>query len=195
MVLGAFSAMLIALSLTSCGYNGMVSREEKVNESWGNVESQYQRRMDLIDNLVATVKGVADFEQSTLTAVVEARAQANQVKVDISNASEQDLEKYAQAQSTLGGTLSRLMVLTENYPELKATQNFSDLQVQIEGTENRINKARDDYNGSVKAYNAFIRSFPRVIWSGWFGFKTRPYFAADPGAENAPEVDFSKDKE
>lgn len=192
-----FAAGLIAVlfSTSGCGYNSMVKREEAVNMAWGNVESQYQRRYDLIGNLVETVKGVADFERGTLEAVVEARSQAFQTKVDISNASEEDLQKYAQAQNTLGGTLGRLLVLTEQYPQLKATQNFSDLQVQLEGTENRINKARDDYNNAVSSYNSYIRGFPRVIWAGWFGFQKKPYFKSDEGADKAPKVDFSKDKE
>lgn len=194
-LLFALSLGCIGLFSTGCGYNSMVNKEEAVGQAWANVESQYQRRFDLIDNLVATVKGVADFEKGTLEAVVQARSQAFQTKVDISNASEEDLQKYAAAQNTLGGTIGRLMMLTEQYPDLKATKSFQDLQVQLEGTENRINKARDDYNGAVKSYNAYIRAFPRMIWAGWFGFKKKPYFQSDAGAEKAPKVDFSKDKD
>jgi len=189
-VLGVIAAMFFTTMLSSCGYNSMVKLDEDVKTKWNQVETQYQRRSDLIPNLVSTVKGAAKFEQSTLTAVVEARSKASQIKVDPENLSEENIGKFQAAQGQIGQALSRLMVLTENYPELKATQQFSDLSVQLEGTENRIAVARKDFNESVQTYNTKVRSFPNNLTAGMFGFKTKAGFKADAGAENAPKVEF-----
>ena len=185
-----FVGLIIASSLTSCGYNSMVEKRESVNNAWGNVESAYQRRADLIGNLVETVKGAAKFEQTTLTQVVEARAKATSIQVDANNLTEENLEKYSAAQDELKGSLSRLLVSVEAYPELKATQNFQELQAQIEGTENRINTERNRFNDAVGDYNAYIAKIPQSIYSGWFGFTPKAYFKASAGAEKAPEVKF-----
>lgn len=178
--------------LSSCGYNKMVSLDEGVTSQWANVENVYQRRLDLIPNLVETVKGYADFEQQTLTAVIEARAKATQVTINPDNLNEQNIKQFQAAQGELSGALSRLLVTVEQYPNLKANQNFLDLQAQLEGTENRIAVERRKFNESVQAYNAYIRKFPQVIYSGWFGFEKKAYFEADADAKNAPKVDFSK---
>lgn len=168
----------------------MVKLDEDVKTKWNQVETQYQRRSDLIPNLVSTVKGAAKFEQSTLTAVVEARAKATQIKVSADDLSPEKLEKFQAAQGQISQALGKLMVLTENYPELKATQQFSDLSVQLEGTENRIAVARKDFNDAVQEYNVKVRSFPNNLTAGMFGFKQRAGFKADAGAENAPKVQF-----
>lgn len=189
-VLGALAALFLTTMLSSCGYNSMVKLDEDVKTKWNQVETQYQRRSDLIPNLVSTVKGAAKFEQSTLTAVVEARSKASQIKVNPDDLSEENIQKFQAAQGQIGQALSRLMVLTENYPELKATQQFSDLSVQLEGTENRIAVARKDFNESVQTYNTKVRSFPNNLTAGMFGFKPKAGFKADAGAENAPKVEF-----
>ncbi|MFP4557162.1 MAG: LemA family protein [Bacteroidales bacterium] len=181
--------MLVPL-LSSCGYNRMVSLEESVTAQWSNVENVYQRRMDLIPNLVNTVKGYADFEQQTLTQVIEARAKATQVTVDPANLNESNIQQFQQVQGELSGALSRLLVTVERYPELKANQNFLELQAQLEGTENRIAVERRKFNEIVQSYNSYIRSFPRVIYAGWFDFEKKAYFEADQGASDAPEVEF-----
>jgi len=180
---------LLALSAFR-GYNGMVSRNEKVGEQWSNVENQYQRRADLIPNLVSTVKGYADFEKSTLTAVIEARSKATQVQINPDKLDAESLKQFQDAQSGLGSALSRLMVVVEQYPNLKANQNFLDLQSQLEGTENRINTARMNFNETARDYNTFIRMFPRNIWAGLFNFDKKPYFEAAEGTYKAPEVRF-----
>lgn len=185
-----FLGLIIASSLTSCGYNSMVQKQENVNKAWGNVESAYQRRADLVGNLVETVKGAAKFEQTTLTQVVEARAKATSVQVDANNLTEENLAKFSAAQDELKGSLSRLLVSVEAYPELKATQNFQELQAQLEGTENRINTERNRYNEAVGDYNAYIASFPNVMFAKMFGFLPKAYFKAAAGAEKAPEVKF-----
>jgi LemA protein len=172
------------------GYNGMVTRSEKVDEQWSNVENSYQRRADLIPNLVNTVKGYADFEQTTLTQVIEARAKATQVQINPGNLTEESLKQFQDAQSGLSGALSRLMVVMEQYPNLKANQNFLDLQAQLEGTENRINTERRKFNEMARDYNTFIRMFPRNIWAGMFNFDKKPYFEAAEGTDKAPEVKF-----
>lgn len=182
--------LLAPLFLSSCGYNRMVDTREEVDKTWANVQNQYQRRADLIPNLVKTVKAYADFEQETLTKVIEARSKATAINIDPSNLDENALKKFQAAQGELSGALSRLLVTIERYPDLKANQNFLEFQSQLEGTENRINVARDRYNEAVKAHNAYIRKFPQVIYSGWFGFKTRPYFEAEAGSDEAPDVDF-----
>jgi LemA protein len=173
-------------------YNNLVTKEETVNQQWANVENVYQRRSDLIPNLVATVKGVANFEQQTLTAVIEARAKATSVQINPKNLDEASLQKFQQAQDGLSSALSRLMVVVERYPELKATQNFSELQAQLEGTENRITVERRTFNEVAQAYNAYVRKFPAAMFAGMFGFQKKAYFQAQAGAENAPKVDFTK---
>jgi len=170
----------------------MVSMDEGVTSQWANVENVYQRRMDLIPNLVSTVKGYADFEQQTLTQVIEARAKATQVTIDPTNLTEANMKQFQQVQSEVSNSLSRLLVSVERYPDLKANQNFLELQAQLEGTENRIAVERRKFNETVKSYNSYIRSFPRVIYAGWFGFEKKAYFEADQGASKAPEVNFSK---
>ena len=174
----------------SSSYNNLVTKEETVNQSWANVQNVYQRRSDLIPNLVATVKGVANFEKSTLTAVIEARANATKVNINPKNLDEASLQKFQSAQDVLSSALSRLMVVVERYPELKATQNFSELQAQLEGTENRITVERRNFNEAAQAYNTYLRRFPTSIFAGMFGFQKKAYFAAQKGAENAPKVEF-----
>ena len=170
----------LASFLSSCGYNNMVSLDEQVDSQWANVENAYQRRADLIPNLVNTVKGAADFESETLQNVVEARAKATQTTVNPNDP--QSLQNFRQAQGNLGSALSRLMVVVEKYPELKANRNFLELQAQLEGTENRIAVERRKFNEVSQTYNSTIRKFPNVIYSGWFGFEKKPYFEADKGA-------------
>ncbi|HNX85894.1 MAG TPA: LemA family protein [Bacteroidales bacterium] len=171
-------------------YNKLVSQEEGVGKAWANVENVYQRRLDLIPNLVNTVKGVANFEQSTLTAVIEARAKATSVQINPKNLDEGSLQKFQDAQNGVSSALGRLMVVMEQYPQLKATQNFSELQAQLEGTENRISVERMKFNETAQAYNTYLRSFPANILSGMFGFQKKAYFTADKGAEKAPQVQF-----
>ena len=173
--------------------NTAVEHEANAKTAWSNVERRYQRRSDLIGNLVSTVKGAADFEKSTLTQVIEARAKATSTTIDPTNITAENLEAFQQAQSGLSGALSRLLVSVERYPELKANQNFLDLQNQLEGTENRINVARDRYNKAVNTYDIFTTKFPNKILAGWFGFGEMARYKADPGAEKAPEVDFDFD--
>jgi LemA protein len=189
LVLGIFAMFAIA-SLSSCGYNSSVELDEKVKSQWGEVQNQYQRRADLIDNLVATVKGAANFEKETLTQVIEARAKATSIQVDPSKLTPETLEKFQASQGQLSQALGKLMVVSERYPELKANQNFLELQAQIEGTENRIAVARRDFNTSVQEYNTNIRKFPNNMFSGMFGFQQKGSFAAEAGAEKAPEVKF-----
>jgi LemA protein len=181
---------LTALLMTSCGYNSMVEKDEAITEQWAQVETQYQRRADLIPNLVNTVKGYADFEQETLTGVIEARSKATSVQIDPSNLTEENLATFQKAQGQVSSALSKLLVTVERYPDLKANQNFMDLQAQLEGTENRIAVARRNFNESVKNYNTYIRKFPRNLYAGMFDFEKRAYFKADEGNENAPAVSF-----
>lgn len=181
---------LIPVLLSSCGYNAMVSKDEAVSSQWANVETAYQRRADLIPNLVSTVKGYADFEQETLTQVVEARAKATGMNVDASKLDAATIEKFQANQAQLSGALSRLMVVVEKYPDLKANQNFLELQSQLEGTENRISVERRRFNEMVQDYNTYIRKFPNNFISGWFGFEQRGYFKSDEGSEKAPKVEF-----
>jgi LemA protein len=183
----------IVVSLVVWGtrvYNNMVTLNEGVTSQWGNVETAYQRRADLIPNFVNTVKGAADFEQSTLTRVIEARARATQVTIDPSNMTADNMQMYQQAQGELSSALSRLMVVVEQYPQLKATQNFRDLQVELEGTENRISVERRKFNEMAMSFNTYIKRFPQNFIAGPFGFAAKPYFEAQQGAERAPEVVF-----
>lgn len=177
-------------SLSSCGYNTMVNKEEQVAGKWAQVQSQYQRRADLIPNLVNTVKGYAEFEKSTLTAVIEARAKATSINLQAGDLTPEKLQQFQAAQDQLGSSLSRLLVSVEQYPNLKANQNFLELQAQLEGTENRITVARNDFNASVQDYNSQIKRFPNNLMAGMFGFEPKGYFAAQAGAENAPKVQF-----
>lgn len=179
-----------AILFSSCGYNTMVEKDEQVTASWAQVENVYQRRADLIPNLVNTVKGYAAHEQETLTGVIEARSKATSVNIDPTNMNAQQLQQFNQAQDGLSSALSRLMVVVERYPDLKANQNFRDLQAQLEGTENRIAVERRKFNQTTQDYNAYIRKFPRVIYAGWFGFEKKAYFEAQQGADKAPEVQF-----
>ena len=171
-------------------YNGLVTMEEDVNGQWSNVETQYQRRADLIPNLVSTVKGYASHEKETLEGVIQARSAATQIKVDVNDLTEEKLAEFQKAQGAVTSALGKLLAITENYPDLKANQNFLELQAQLEGTENRINVARINFNNTAKEFNTAIRRFPKSILAGLFGFKKRAYFEAAEGAEQAPKVEF-----
>ncbi|WP_373521240.1 LemA family protein [Aquiflexum sp.] len=171
-------------------YNMFVQNEETINGQWAEVETQYQRRADLIPNLVNTVKGYADFEQETLTGVIEARSKATSINLNAENLTPENIAQFQQAQDQLSGALSRLLVTVERYPDLKANQNFLELQAQLEGTENRIAVARRNFNQSVQSYNASLRTFPNNLFAGWYGFETKGYFEAAAGSENAPTVQF-----
>jgi LemA protein len=171
-------------------YDGLVNLDEGVANKWGDVETQYQRRADLIPNLVNTVKGYAAHEQETLESVVAARSQATQIKVDPENLTPEKLAEFQKAQGEVTSALGKLLAITENYPDLKANQNFLELQAQLEGTENRINVARVNFNDATKKYNTAIRRFPKNILAGMFGFEKRSYFEAQDGAETAPQVQF-----
>lgn len=180
----------IVLIWAVVGYNGLVSADEAVNTAWSNVENQYQRRADLIPNLVNTVKGYAAHEQETLDAVTEARTRATQMTISAEELTEEKLQEYQAAQGELGTALGRLLAITEAYPDLKANQNFLELQAQLEGTENRISVERRNFNDAAREYNTSIRSFPKNILAGMFGFETRPYFEAAEGAAEVPAVQF-----
>lgn len=173
------------------GYNALVQQDESVKKAWNNVQSDYQRRADLIPNLVNTVKGEANFERGTLTDVINARASATQMKVDPDDLTPENIQKYQQAQGQLSQALGRLLVVTEAYPNLRANDAFRGLQAQLEGTENRIKVSRNDFNAAVQEYNVRVRTFPMNIFAGMFGFKVRSGFTADPGSQNAPKVDFT----
>ena len=173
-------------------YNGLVKADEQVKAAWSQVENVYQRRADLIPNLVATVKGYAEHESKTLEQVVAARAKATSITLSADDLTEENLTKYQQAQGELSGALKSLLAVTESYPNLKANENFRDLQVQLEGTENRISTARTRYTQAVKDYNTSIKKFPTLIYAGWFGFEEKPQFKAEAGAESAPEVNFNE---
>ena len=182
-------AIVGVFTLSSCGYNSMVNKEESVTSQWAQVQNAYQRRADLIPNLVSTVKGYASHEQETFTAVVEARAKATQVNVNPDELTEEGIQKYQEAQEQVSSSLSRLLVTVESYPELKANQNFLTLQDQLEGTENRIAVERNRFNETARDYNQYIRRFPNVIYAGMLGFKKKGYFEADAVEQTVPSVD------
>jgi len=183
--------LALVLFVGGCNsYNGFVDKNENVSNAWSKVENAYQRRSDLIPNLVNTVKGYADFEKSTLTAVVNARSKATSVNIDASKLTPETFQKFQSAQTGLSSALSRLLVSVERYPDLKANRNFLELQSQLEGTENRIKVARDKFNDSVKFYNKSVKKFPGNLFAGIFGFGGKPYFESDKGSEKAPEVKF-----
>ncbi len=190
----AIIAGIVLVLLLSIGgsYNGLVGKRENVRKSLSNVQTQYQRRSDLIPNLVSTVKGAANFEQTTLTGVVEARSKATSITIDPSNATPEQLQKYQDAQGELSQALGKLLAITENYPELKAVGAFQDLQVQLEGTENRIAVARKDFNDTASGYNSSVQKFPTNVTAGIFNFDQFPYFQADQGADKAPTVNFGQ---
>ena len=188
--IGIIAAVVIVALWASSAYNSMVGEQEKATTAFANVQSAYQRRADLIPNLIEVVKGYASHEKETLEGVVNARAKATQVTIDPSNMTPEKLKEYQQAQGELGAALGKLIAIQENYPDLKANENFRDLQVQLEGTENRINEARNTFNGVVQNYNTYIRKFPKNILAGIFGFNTMDKFQADAGAEKAPQVKF-----
>jgi LemA protein len=183
--------LIVILGWTGCnGYNGLVKQDESVSNAWNKVQSDYQRRADLIPNLVNTVKGEANFEQTTLQNVIAARASATQMKVDAKDLTPEKLQQFQASQGQLSQALGRLLVVSENYPNLRANEAFRGLQAQLEGTENRIKVSRNDFNDAVQTYNVKVRSFPMNLFAGMFGFKTKEGFKADTGAEKAPEVKF-----
>ncbi len=184
-------AIVLIIGGCGCGgYNGLVKQDEVVKNAWANVQSDYQRRADLIPNLVNTVKGEANFEQTTLQNVINARASATQIKVDANDLTPEKLQQFQQAQGQLSAALGRLLAVSENYPTLRANDAFRGLQTQLEGTENRIKVSRNDYNAAVQDYNVKVRSFPMNVFAGMFGFKPKAGFQADAGSEKAPEVKF-----
>ncbi|PQJ12833.1 LemA family protein [Flavipsychrobacter stenotrophus] len=186
-----FLGIVVMLVLMGgCSYNGMNSSRVVVDQKWADVQSSYQRRSDLIPNLVEVVKGVADFEKTTLTQVIEARASASSIKVDPKDLTPEKLKEFQASQGQLSQALGRLMVVSEQYPQLKANENFKQLQDQLEGTENRIKTARDAFNEAVTGYNIQVTSFPKNLLAGMFGFKERAMFQADPAAQSAPKVKF-----
>ena len=192
-VLLGLVAVVVVLGMAVAGsYNGLVGKQQGVDASWANVLNQYQRRADLVPNLVKTVQGSANFEKSTLEAVVNARASVGRVTIDPTKAPADPaaLQKFQEAQGQFSSALSRLLVVAENYPDLKASAGFRDLQAQLEGTENRISVERGRFNDTAKDYNTAVRRFPAVLFAGIFGFSPKPYFQADAGAEKAPEVNF-----
>lgn len=181
---------LIGCMLTSCDYNSLVNQQEQVEAAWSEVQNQYQRRMDLIPNIVSTVSGYAAHEQTTLNMVTSARAKAGEMNLTVDQLDDETLARYERIQSELSQGIGRLMAVSEAYPDLKANQNFLQLQDQLEGTENRISVARRNFNEAAQTYNSSIRHFPTVIYAGWFGFTKKPYFEAQSGAEYAPQVQF-----
>lgn len=190
-IIGVIVVLVLLLVFPAIStYNGLVSREEAVTSQWAQVENVYQRRADLIPNLVETVKGYANFEKQTLTDVIEARSKATQVTIDPTKLNEGNIQAFEQAQGKLSSALSRLMVVVEKYPDLKANQNFLELQSQLEGTENRITVERQKFNDAAKDYNTNLRKFPKNLFASMFGFEKKAYFEAKEGAENAPAVKF-----
>ncbi len=188
-LIGVASFILIICFWGCNGYNGLISADQSVKKVWSNVETNYQRRTDLYSSVIKTIEGSANFEKSTLKEVLEARSKATQIKVDINDPA--SLEAYQKAQAGLQGSFSRLMAVAENYPDLKTTAAFRDFQTQIEGTENRINVARQDYNKAIEDYNLRVKRFPSVILARLFGYTDKPYYKADEGTEKAPNIDFN----
>lgn len=188
LVIGVLILIMVGGTLTT--YNGLIAKDEAVATAWGNIQSQYQRRADLIPNLVSTVKGYAKHESETLENIMAARAKATQVTINSDNLTPEKLKQYQAAQGELSQALGRLMAVSENYPNLKANENFSELQAQLEGTENRINESRQIYNSAVQTYNVSVRRFPANIVAGMFGFDKKNQFEAEAGAEKAPKVEF-----
>lgn len=187
----AIVALFLLFGVYGCNsYNGLVGKETTVQDLWAKVQTQYQRRADLIGNLVKTVQGAADFEKSTLTEVIQARSAATQIKLDANDLTPENMAKYQAAQDQLSGSLSRLLVSVEQYPQLKANQNFLELQAQLEGTENRISVARDNFNTGVKDYNLSVKTFPTNLMAKIFGFAEKAFFEATAGAQNAPDINF-----
>jgi len=189
-LISVIAVLVISFFWAISGYNSLVTLREDVNSQWANVESQYQRRSDLIPNLVQTVKGYATHESSTLEGVVAARAKATQVTIDPKNLTPEKLQEYQAAQGQVSSALGKLLMITENYPDLKANQNFLELQAQLEGTENRISVERNRFNDVAKSYDITIQRFPKSIIASLFGFKEKPYFEAEKGTEKAPSVKF-----
>lgn len=189
-VLTLFAAIMMIGSLSSCNYNSLVEKQQTVDQKWAEVETQYQRRADLIPNLVNVVKGYAEHESQTLENVIAARAKATSITLSADQLTEENMAKFQKAQGDLSNALKSLLAVTESYPNLKANENFRDLQVQLEGTENRIATARTRYTEAVRDYNVAIKKFPTVIYAGWFGFDAKPQFSAEEGAEKAPTVKF-----
>lgn len=189
-VLTLFATILMIGSLSSCNYNSLVEKQQTVDQKWAEVETQYQRRADLIPNLVNVVKGYAEHESKTLENVIAARAKATSITLTANQLTEENMAKFQKAQGDLSNALKSLLAVSESYPNLKANENFRDLQVQLEGTENRIATARTRYTEAVLDYNVAIKKFPTVIYAGWFGFDAKPQFTAEEGAEKAPTVEF-----
>ncbi|MGE5107473.1 MAG: LemA family protein [Sphingobacteriales bacterium] len=190
--IGILAIILIFVFWGCSGYNGLVSQDETVKKAWNNVNAEYQNRADLVPNLVNTVKGAANFEQETLTRVIEARAKATSIQLKAEDLTPENMAKFEQAQAELSGALSRLLVTVERYPDLKAVKGFQDLQAQLEGIENNIKNSRKMFNESINTYNVKVRSFPMNLLSGMFGFKVKEGFQAEAGSEKAPKVDFEK---
>jgi LemA protein len=184
-------AIAVAFGFSSCGYNSMVAKNQDVASKWSQVESQYQRRTDLYNSVVKTIQGSAQFEQNTLREVIEARSRATSIQVDASKLTPESIAAFQQAQNQLAGAFGRLIAVAEQYPDLKTTQAFRDFQTQIEGTENRINKSRDDFNASVQDYNTYIKTFPNNLFAGLFHFTEKGYFKANAGTENPPDINFN----
>lgn len=193
-IIGKLAGLILLLGLasgmSSCNYNSLVEKQQGVDQAWAQVENQYQRRADLIPNLVNTVKGYSTHEEETLVKVTEARAKATSITLDANDLTEENLARYQQAQNELSGALKSLLAVSEAYPDLKANENFLNLQAQLEGTENRISTERMRYTEAVRDYNTAIKKFPTNIYAGWFGFSEKPQFKAEAGAEKAPEVKF-----
>lgn len=189
-IIAAIALVIGTSALTSCNYNSLVEEQQGVDQAWAEVENQYQRRADLIPNLVNTVKGYSSHEEETLVKVTEARAKATSITIDADNLDEESLARFQEAQNQLSSALKSLLAVSEAYPELKANENFMNLQTQLEGTENRITIARRNYTQAVRDYNTKIKKFPTNIYAGWFGFDPKPQFKAEAGAERAPEVNF-----
>ncbi len=190
-IIGAVLLLVIIFYSTfKNSYNTMVTKTQQVESQWAGVETQYQRRMDLYSSVVSTIKGSAEFEQETLTKVIEARSKATSVQVDPTKLTPESLEQFQKAQGEMSSAFSRLMVVVEQYPQLQSTASFKEFQTQIEGTENRINKARNDFNNAVQDYNTYIKQFPSNLMAGMFGFSEKGYFKSAAGSEQAPKIEF-----